>query len=65
MPLTRHRSGGLGTLKIRPIQIELMPGAKPYHHRAYPIPKSLEVTTKKEIKPLEGLEVLRKTNDFK
>ena len=41
-------SRGLGTLKIRLIQIELKPGAQPYHHHAYPIPKSLEATTKRK-----------------
>ena len=42
--LQRHptlSSGGLGTLKIKPIHIKLKEGAKPYHHRAYPIHKKV------------------------
>ena len=64
--LQRHPtlfSGGLGTLKIKPIHIELKDGAKPYHHRAYPIPKSIEATIKKEMGRLTGIEVFEKTND--
>ena len=44
--------GGLGTLNIKPIHLELVPGAKPYHGRPFPIPQSLEATTKKEMERL-------------
>lgn len=40
--------GGLGTLKIKPINIKLKPGAVPYHAKAFPIPKAYEQTTRKE-----------------
>ena len=53
-------SGGLGTLKIRPLKIELKPGAKPYHHQAYHIPKSLKAIPKNEVKRFKELEVLKR-----
>ncbi len=37
--------GGLGTLNIRPVHLELRKDAKPYHARAFPVLKSLEATT--------------------
>ena len=43
--LNRHKSlfqGGLGTLNIKPIHLEIKKDAKPYHARPFPIPKSLE-----------------------
>ena len=53
-------SGGLGELKIRPISLELIEGAKPYHAKPFPVPKSLEVTTKKEVSRLTNIGVLKK-----
>jgi hypothetical protein len=44
--------GGLGMLNIKPVKLELIDGAKPYHARPFPVPQSLEVTTKKEVKRL-------------
>ena len=41
-------SGGLGTLKVKPVHLELIDGAKPCHAKACPIPKSLERRTKVE-----------------
>jgi hypothetical protein len=38
--------GGLGMLNIKPVILELIDGAKPYHARPFPVPHSLEVTTK-------------------
>jgi len=32
-------SGGLGTLDIEPVHLELKPGATPFPSRAYSIPK--------------------------
>jgi hypothetical protein len=32
--------GGLGILKVRPISLELEPGAKPYHAKPYPVPQA-------------------------
>ena len=40
--------GGLGTLDIVPVHLELKPGAIPFHSRAYPIPKAYEKVTRKE-----------------
>jgi hypothetical protein len=56
-------SGGLGTLNIKPIHLELIDGAKPYHSKAYPVPQSLERTTKKEIERLSGITVLERDSD--
>ena len=53
-------SGGLGTLNVKPIHLELAPDAKPYHARAFPVPQSLEATTRKEIEQLTTIGVLRK-----
>jgi hypothetical protein len=39
--------GGLGMLNIKPVRLDLIDGAKPYHARQFPIPQSLEATTKK------------------
>ena len=64
--LTRHPqlfSGGLGELKIKPIRLELIKGAKPYHARPFPVPKAYEAVTKKEIDRLNSIGVLRKSHD--
>jgi hypothetical protein len=42
--------GGLGMLNIKPVKLELIDGAKPYHARPFPVPQSLEVTIKTEMK---------------
>jgi Reverse transcriptase (RNA-dependent DNA polymerase) len=51
--------GGLGTLKIRPIHLELRADAKPYHSRPFPVLQSLYSTTKTEIKRLIKIGVLK------
>jgi hypothetical protein len=51
--------GGLGTLKVRPIHMELMADAKPYHSRPFPVPQSLYSTTKTEIEQLIKIGVLK------
>ena len=64
--LTRHPqlfSGGLGELKIKPISLELIKGAKPYHARPFPVPKAYESVTKKEIERLTSIGVLRQSHD--
>jgi hypothetical protein len=38
--------GGLGMLNIKPVRLELIDGAKPYHARPFPVPQSLGATTK-------------------
>jgi hypothetical protein len=42
--------GGLGKLNIKPVNLELIDGAKPYHARPFHVPQSLEATSKKEVK---------------
>jgi hypothetical protein len=42
--------GGLGTLKIKPISLQVKPNAKPYHAKPVPMPKLYEQTTRKEVK---------------
>jgi hypothetical protein len=44
--------GGLGMLNIKPVKLELIDGAKPYHAIPFPVPQSLEETTKTEMKRL-------------
>ena len=55
--------GGLGRLDIPPIHLELKPGSKPYHARAFPIPQALEGTTKKEIFRLADITVMEKDSN--
>ena len=55
--------GGLGKLTIPPVHLELKPGSKPYHARPFPIPQSLEKTTKKEMERLTDIEVFEKNSD--
>jgi hypothetical protein len=42
--------GGLGMLNIKPVRLELIDGAKPYHAIPFPVPQSLEATTKRKLK---------------
>jgi hypothetical protein len=42
--------GGLGMLNIKPVKLELIDGAKRYHARPFPVPQSLEATTKRKLK---------------
>ena len=50
--------GGLGTLNIKPIHIELIKDVKPYHASAFPVPKSMEATTKTEIECLTKIGIV-------
>jgi RNase H-like domain found in reverse transcriptase/Reverse transcriptase (RNA-dependent DNA polymerase)/Integrase zinc binding domain len=54
--------GSLGTWKDEEYNIELKPDAKPYHARAFPIPRIHEATLKLEVRRLCELGVLRKIN---
>ena len=56
-------SGGLGTLNIKPVRLELIKDALPYHARAFPVPHAYENTTKKEIDRLTAIGVLKKSHD--
>jgi hypothetical protein len=55
--------GGLGMLNIKPIRLELIDGAKPYHARPFPVPQSLEAMTKTEMKRLTGTDVFNRSSD--
>jgi hypothetical protein len=41
--------GGLGMLNSKPVKLELIYGAKPFHARQLPVPQLLEANTKKEV----------------
>ena len=41
--------GGLGTLNIKPIHLELIDGAKPFHAKPFPVPQAYTLPTKKEL----------------
>ena len=41
-------SGGLGTIDIEPIHLEIEEGATPKHSKPYPVPKAFDKVTKKE-----------------
>jgi hypothetical protein len=55
--------GGLGMLNIKPVRLELIDGAKPYHARPFPVPQSLEATTKTEMKRLIDIDVFNRSSD--
>jgi len=52
--------GTLGDWKTRPVHLDLIPGSKPYHGKAYPIPKIYEKTLKTELARLEKIGVIQK-----
>ena len=52
--------GTLGTWNIDPVDLELKPGAKPYHARPYPIPQIHKEVTLNEIQRLESVGVLKR-----
>jgi len=54
--------GSLGSWKGEALNIEVKDDVKPYHARAFPIPKSREEGLKKEINRLCQLKVLKKVN---
>ena len=60
---TRLFGGGLGTLNIKPIRLELSSDAKPYHARPFPVPQAFEGVPKKEITRLTLIGVLKKCHE--
>ena len=50
--------GTLGDWQTKPISLNLKPGSKPYHGRAFPIPHIHLKTLKKEVKILVELGLL-------
>jgi hypothetical protein len=55
--------GGLGMLHIKPVELELIDGKKPYHTRSFPVPQSLKATTKAEMKRLIDIDVFKIRSD--
>jgi hypothetical protein len=55
--------GGIGMLNIKPVKLELIDGANPYHARTFPVPQSLEATTKTEMKSLTKIDVFSRISD--
>ena len=55
--------GGLGTWNTTPINLELKPGATPYHAKPYPVPFSQEAKLREEVDRLVKFGVLRKINN--
>jgi hypothetical protein len=55
--------GGLGMLDIKPVRLELIDGAKPYYARPFPVPQSLEATTKTEMKKSTDTDVFNRSSD--
>jgi hypothetical protein len=50
-------------LNIKPVRLELIDRANPYHARPFPVPQSLEVTTKTEMKRLTDIDVFNRSSD--
>ena len=55
--------GTLGTYTGSKYKIELQEGAKPYHAKAFPIPRIHEKTLKKEVNRLVDIGVLKRINN--
>ena len=55
-------SGGLGTIDIEPIHLEIEEGARPKHSKPYPVPKAYEEVTKKECMRFCDIGVLEEAN---
>ena len=55
--------GTLGDWQTKPVGFQLKEGAKPYHGRAFPIPRIHLETLKKEVRRLEELGVLKRQPD--
>jgi hypothetical protein len=50
-------------LNIKPVRLELIDGAKPYHAIPFPVPQSSEATTKTEMKRLTDIDVFNRSSD--
>jgi hypothetical protein len=55
--------GGLEMLNTKPVKLQLIDGAKPYHARPFPVPQLLEATTKKDVKRLTYIDVFNISSD--
>jgi hypothetical protein len=50
-------------LNIKHVRLELIDGTKPYHAKPFPVPQSLEATTKNEMKRLTDIYVFNISSD--
>jgi hypothetical protein len=55
--------GGLGMLNIKHVMLYLIYGAKHYHAIPFPVPQSLEATTKNKIKRLTDIDIFNRSSD--
>ena len=55
-------SGGLDTIDIEPIHLEIKEGVKPKQSKPYPVPIAFEKLTKKECVILFDIGVLKEAN---
>jgi len=55
--------GTLGEWDTTPVSLEIKPGERPFHGKAYPIPHVYEQTLKKEVQRLIDIGVLEKCSD--
>jgi hypothetical protein len=55
--------GGLGMLNIKPVKLELIDEAMPYHAIPFTVPQSLEATTKTEMKRLTDICLFNRSSD--
>ena len=55
--------GTLGDWKTSPVSLKLKPGSKPYHGKAFPVPRIHRDTLRKEVNRLEQLGVLKWEGD--
>jgi hypothetical protein len=51
-------------LNIKPVKLEIIDGAKPYHARPFHVPQSLEKSTKTEMKRLKDIDVFNRSSDY-
>jgi hypothetical protein len=55
--------GGLGMLNIKPVKLELIDGAQPYHAIPFHVPQSLEATTNTVMKRLTYIDAFNRRSD--
>lgn len=64
--LTKYKvlfNGELGDWDSAPVSLELLPNAKPFHCRAYPVPQVHEAAFRREVERLVLIGVLEEAND--
>ena len=64
--LDKHRflfKGTLGLLPTKPVHVEIKSNAKPFHGRAFSVPKAYESMIRNEVERLCRLNVLRRCNE--